>query len=120
MAILAGVAATGFAFSLGAASAHFGLAKSEPEEGAAVESPEEITLWFTQVPADNSIAVRLVDGGGALVETDSLHQDAGDRKMFRLEVGRPLEAGEYSVRWRGIGQDGHAVRSDFSFSVRAR
>jgi methionine-rich copper-binding protein CopC len=31
-----------------------------------------------------------------------------------------LPAGGYTVAWRGIGDDGHVVRGDFTFSVTAQ
>ena len=34
---------------------HFGLAKSAPEADASVPSLEEVRLWFTEPPEDNSI-----------------------------------------------------------------
>jgi hypothetical protein len=98
---------------------HFALAKSEPAKDAAVPSPSEIRLWFSQVPQGNSVSVRLVDAGGAALETGDLASDADDAKIVYLPLHHPLTAGRYTVAWRGIGDDGHVVRGEFGFSVTA-
>ncbi|MGB1780339.1 MAG: hypothetical protein ACPHQP_12345, partial [Longimicrobiales bacterium] len=37
------------------AAPHFGLSKSMPEAGSTVTSPEEVRLWFTQVPQEGTV-----------------------------------------------------------------
>ena len=96
---------------------HFALARSAPAADATVTSPNEIRLWFTQVPRDGSLSVRLVDAGGELVETCAPNAQADDTKAFRVEIGRQLPAGSYTVAWRGVGDDGHPVQSEFGFTV---
>jgi len=96
---------------------HFSLSRSVPAAGATVSAPSEITLWFSEVPQDNSISIRLVDARGELVATSDARQDGDDRRMFHVVPGRTLAAGGYTVAWRGIGQDGHTVRGDFGFTV---
>lgn len=98
---------------------HFALSRSVPEAGAEVASPPEVRLWFTEVPQDNSMSVRLLDPAGEPVETDALVQDDEDGRIFHLAVEGTLPAGGYSVVWRAIGQDGHVVRGDFGFTVTA-
>lgn len=99
---------------------HFGLSKSVPAAGASVGAPDEITLWFTQVPQENSISIRLVDAKGDLVPSTDPKQDAQDGKVFSITPSSTLGTGSYTVAWRGIGQDGHTVRGDFGFSVATR
>jgi len=99
---------------------HFGLSKSEPSAGQTVGAPAEVVLWFTQVPQDNSISIRLVDAKGDLVPSTDPHQDAEDGKKFTVRPEGALAPGSYTVAWRGIGQDGHTVRGDFGFSVATR
>lgn len=103
-----------------AAVPHFGLAKSMPAADASVESPASIQLWFTQVPQDGSVSIRLVNAAGDAVETGAPASDGEDDKLFAVTVASPLAAGSYTVAWRGIGVDGHVVRDDFSFSVAAQ
>ncbi len=98
---------------------HFGLSKSAPEADASVPSPEEVRLWFTEPPEDNSIAIRVIDAAGDAVETGEAIPDGDDGKVFSVSIGRALAEGTYTVAWRGIGDDGHVARGDFDFSVTA-
>jgi methionine-rich copper-binding protein CopC len=98
-------------------SLHFGLARSVPAAGSTVSAPAEVTLWFTEVPQDNSISIRLVDARGELVAASDAREGAEDPRQFSIVPSGALAAGEYTVAWRGIGQDGHTVRGDFGFTV---
>jgi methionine-rich copper-binding protein CopC len=103
-----------------ATTLHFGLSRSVPAAGASVPSPSEVTLWFTEVPQDNSITIRLVDSRGDLVGSTDPRQDPEDGRQFTIAPSGTLSPGGYTVAWRGIGQDGHTVRGDFGFTVRDR
>ena len=109
---LAGVAAVP-----GTTDLHFALSRSMPEADTKVQAPETITLWFTQVPQDETMTIRLVDSDGELVETGDLMQHEDDGKVFSLPMETELGEGAYTVAWRGIGPDGHVVRGDFGFAV---
>lgn len=98
---------------------HFGLAKSVPEADSSLSSLGAIQLWFTQVPQDNSVGIRLINSAGDLLETDPPMQDRGDLKSYSIQVKGELGSGTYTVAWRGIGDDGHVVRSEFSFAIDA-
>lgn len=100
-----------------AAARHFDLRSSVPADEAVVDSLPEVRLTFTEVPQEGSTAARLLDAGGEAVETGPLTQDADDRRTFHLKVERALPGGAYTVSWRGMGSDGHAVRGDFSFTL---
>jgi copper resistance protein C len=103
-----------------ATSLHFSLSRSVPAAGASVSAPAEVTLWFTEVPQDNSITIRLVDSRGDLVASTDPRQDPEDGRQFTIAPSGTLSSGGYTVAWRGIGQDGHTVRGDFGFTVRDR
>lgn len=99
---------------------HFDLVRSEPAADAHVQAPEVVTLWFTEVPQENSVSIRLVDEAGELVESTEASQDPEDGQSFHVRPAGPLSPGTYTVSWRGIGSDGHTVRGDFGFMVMAR
>jgi len=101
------------------AAFHFALTRSAPEAGASVPSPEEVRLWFTQAPQENSVSIRLVDAAGNAVSTGEVVSDDSDGQSVAVSVGGVLSAGAYSVSWRGVGDDGHIVRGEFAFSVSA-
>ena len=44
-------------------------------------------------------------------------QNSEDPKLMEVEVPSVLDAGGYTVMWRGIGDDGHVVRDEFGFEV---
>ena len=96
---------------------HFGLAKSIPDAGSSVQSPEQLQPLFTQAPQDGSVTIRLIDAAGDLVQTGEPVRHAEDAKLMEVQVGRVMDEGAYTVAWRGIGDDGHVVRNDFDFSV---
>ena len=95
---------------------HFALSKSEPAAEAAVSPPEELRLWFTQAPQDNSMLIRLM-AGDAVVETGPALPDSEDDKVYSAAVGRTLEQGGYSIAWRAMAADGHVVRGEIPFTV---
>jgi methionine-rich copper-binding protein CopC len=98
---------------------HFALSKSVPAADASVPAPEEVRLWFTQVPQENSVSIRVIDASGEAVPSTEPSQDPDDPMVTFVRPTERLEAGSYTVSWRGIGDDGHVVRGDFAFSVTA-
>ncbi len=98
---------------------HFGLSKSIPAADSAVQSPQQLQLWFTQAPQEGSVSIRLIDAAGELVQTGDPVRNAEDAKLMEVEVGQMLDESVYTVAWRGIGDDGHVVRNEFGFRVTA-
>jgi methionine-rich copper-binding protein CopC len=98
---------------------HLDLSRSVPEAGSEVHMAHDLSLWFTQSPQEGSVSVRLVDGAGDLVESGDPARDPEDGTAFRVDLGGHLGAGAYTVHWRAMGDDGHVVRGEFSFSVMA-
>jgi methionine-rich copper-binding protein CopC len=117
---IAGVALGIVLLTAAVALEHFGLSRSMPEADATVSQLDEIRLWFTQVPQENSLSVRLVDSSGELVESSELRSDPDDGRIVTMGVPGPIASGSYTVAWRGIGDDGHVVRGDFSFLFSAQ
>ncbi len=118
LARCAALALAGFA-SAGAyarPAVHFALSKSEPAAEATVPPPEEVRLWFTQAPQDNSMSVRLM-ADDAAVDTGPAIPDPGDGKVYSVAVGRTLGQGDYRVVWRAMAADGHVVRGEIPFAV---
>ena len=95
---------------------HFALSKSVPEKDATVAPPDELRLWFTQEPQENSLSIRLL-AGEELVGTGPPEEDPDDGKVFRVAIEDAVGAGDYTIAWRGLGQDGHVVRGEIPFTV---
>ena len=98
---------------------HLQLDRSAPAADTTVESPPEIRLWFSQVPQAAATSLRLIRNGAPVDGVGALQPDDGDASVFAAPVEGPLDDGAYMVSWRTMAADGHVVRGDFSFTVRA-
>lgn len=101
-----------------AAALHNHLEKSTPAENETVAaSPKEIRLWFAEKvnPAFSSITLMRADS--SKIDIAKAH-GTDDPKSIVAEVTTPLASGKYLIRWRTAGDDGHAVRGTFAFSVK--
>lgn len=102
-----------------AALLHFELSRSAPAADSVVAPPEEIRLWFTQGAQEDATSIRLLDGSGNLVELGAL-ESSDDRTEHAAAIPNLLADGTYTVAWRSMAADGHVVRGEFEFSVRAQ
>jgi methionine-rich copper-binding protein CopC len=115
--LLIALGSTQAAMAKGPALPHFELSKSEPGAEATVQSPPEVRLWFTQVPQENTISIRVLDTNGDPLHTGEVTQDASDGQAFSVALHGTLPPASYTVSWRAMGTDGHVVRGDFIFIV---
>lgn len=111
------------AFSLAqprTASAHATLAQTDPIRGTSVaQSPETITLWFSEAIEPRYSRIEIVDADGSRIRTSTPEQpsDIADPAL-RLEIDEELERGSYTVVWSTLSAaDGHAADGFFSFVV---
>lgn len=102
--------------SLDHRAVHFALSKSEPAAESTIAPPDELRLWFTQAPQQNSLAVHLM-AGDDVVETDPAVADPDDDTVYSVTVESALDAGGYSIVWRAMAADGHVVRGEIPFTV---
>jgi copper resistance protein C len=95
--------------------AHVQLDRSEPEHESTVDgSPARIAVWFDQDLRLVSFEVSGPDGPVAL-------RQRPDRTLvshFETAPSSTLAPGEYTVRWRGLAEDGHVMFDEFHFAVR--
>jgi copper resistance protein C len=86
-----------------------------PEDGATVEgTPEKIGIWF-----DHRMRLVLFEVSGPDGRVDlsaSPGRDSVDR--FEAAPAGTMAPGEYTVRWRGLAEDGHVMFDEFYFTVR--
>lgn len=96
------------------AAAHSPVDMTNPMDGAIISAvPVEITMNFSN--------------GTRLTRMDMTHQshpvvelELGEQSGFGHNISVPLESmgtGTYRIEWRGLGEDGHAMRGEFSFTV---
>lgn len=98
---------------------HLALDKSIPEADQTAPSPDRISLWFTQAPQMSGTSIRLVPEGGEPLDLGDAKVSKEDDKLILLDVPTTLADGSYQVYWRAMAQDGHTVRGDFAFGVKA-
>ena len=99
------------------ATAHLRVQKSMPEADAILAaSPDHVQVWFSQEPdpAISRLTLEGADGEIAIGETAIL-----DDRSLRAMLPSSLAAGDYTVKWRTAGDDGHTQRGDFAFTVLA-
>lgn len=97
---------------------HLRLERSAPAADSVVSPPSEIRLWFSQSTQDGATSIRLLDSAGEPVPTGQV-QAFEDHSVHAVPVEHELESGRYTVAWRTMAQDGHVIRGDFEFMVRA-
>ncbi len=103
--------------SVATAIAHLRVDKTTPEANAVLaDAPQHIQVWFTQSP-DPAISLLTLEGPDGAIELGDtmIHED----KSLMAMLPSALDHGSYTVKWRTAGNDGHALRGDFAFTVRA-
>lgn len=103
--------------SVAIATAHLRVQKSMPEADAILAgSPDHIQVWFSQAP-DPAISRLTLEGpGGEIAVGDTtIHDD----RSLKAMLPSALAGGDYTVKWRTAGDDGHTQRGDFAFTVLA-
>ena len=98
-----------------AAQAHSPLIGLTPSDGAVLSAaPEAIEMRFRG--AARLIRFQLVnDGDGAKIGLGESHlMVESDEHRIILP---PLPAGDFTVSWRALSEDGHVIKGGFSFSV---
>lgn len=100
------------------ASAHNTYESSDPADGASLAvAPTSIEITFANpVPLD-SASVQVIDPTGVRTDATDLTHGASDRVVVAPLPA--LAAGEITVRWRLVSDDGHPLTGRIVFSVAA-
>jgi methionine-rich copper-binding protein CopC len=97
------------------AFAHSKLNKTSPENGTVMQSaPKTISLYFAK-------KIRLTRMNLFFQKNDPIKFDLQKHRSFgnKFEFTNPASGvGVYRIEYRGIGEDGHAMRNEFSFEVK--
>ncbi|WP_299826928.1 copper resistance CopC family protein [uncultured Roseobacter sp.] len=98
----------------GAAAAHSEKQGTTPVHGAQLaETPEMIHMVFDD-PMRITL-VRLVNAEGSEMP---MERETGLEPTLEFHAEpEPLAPGNYTVEWRGLASDGHAMQGSFSFEL---
>ncbi|NRB05893.1 MAG: copper resistance protein CopC [Rhodobacteraceae bacterium] len=98
----------------GSAIAHSPLETTSPAAGSTVSTaPTEVLMDFKG-------GIRLTKVTVTHAGTDSVDLDLSAFKGFISDYAIPIAGfgpGHYQIDWRGLGDDGHAMKGTFSFTV---
>lgn len=99
-----------------AAVVHAALLRTEPAPDAIVgQAPSVVRLWFSETVEPAADPVIVLDPGGRRVDMGgSVSEDDPARLEARVSDAGP---GTYTVRWRIVSEDGHAVSGVHLYSV---
>jgi putative copper export protein/methionine-rich copper-binding protein CopC len=104
------------------ARAHLKLASSTPAQGDTVRLPvSQITLTFTAVVDEKFLTIAVLDAFGRELGVGmNVHPiGASPSKQYMVMLDTPLAGGAFTVKWKTVGKDGHAVTGMFDFLVAA-
>lgn len=94
------------------AFAHARLTGSVPAEGATVAAPTQILLTFSEAAVITTASIQRT--GGSSQKLTDLPTVAAARVTLALPK---LPAGNYTLTWRVIGDDGHVMTGALHFAV---
>lgn len=114
--LAASVTATVAAALIGApAVAHTELRGSDPEEGATVDSLENVRLEFSSALLDIGAELVLVDADGASHELEPEFPE-GENAVVAAVDAQAVGAGDAVLDWRIVAEDGHPISGEISFT----
>ena len=97
------------------AAAHASLISIDPADGARLdESPDHVTLTFTEPVSAELGGVRVLDATGATVHQGAARANGAE---VQIDLEPNLPDGTYVVSYRVVSADGHPVRGGSVFGV---
>ena len=102
-----------------AAAAHANLVRLRPANGVALATPPSAVRVFFDDAIRPGPGVEAVRNGGGSVLARPAFAAHGNRRELVVPLRRGLAAGDYSVRWSVISDDGHNERGVTAFAVGA-
>lgn len=98
---------------------HLRLTKSEPAKDQTVAPPSTIRLWFSLAPELAVTTVRLTDAAGQAVPLSPVRRANAAGAPIEAGISHALAPGRYTVAWKTSSRDGHPMKGEYSFTVRA-
>ncbi|MGH7533940.1 MAG: copper resistance CopC family protein [Gemmatimonadales bacterium] len=99
---------------------HLHLKRAEPGVNDTIAvAPKVIRLWFTERPEVAVARIELRGPGGVAIAVARPTIDAGEDAPLTAQVTGTMAPGAYTVLWRAMSADGHAMRGSFGFLFRS-
>jgi len=100
------------------AAAHSSVTATQPANDTVVqEAPDRVSVIFNE-PVETAFgALRVYDSSARRVDTGDLIRPSADTVAVSLEDG--LDDGTYTVTWRVVSSDSHAIHGAFVFHIGA-
>ncbi len=94
---------------------HTELTASDPADGSTItDAPDEVVLTFAG-EVDEAASFTVTGPSGGEVGSGSLDLEVADRNILRGPV-EVAASGEYTVAWSVVGDDGHEVEGEVTFT----
>ncbi len=98
------------------ALAHAKLERSEPKNNFALpQAPKLVELWFSEELEAGLNTIEVKDQTGKRVDRGEVVLAEGNKKA-QVELGE-LAPGVYTVTWKALSADQHAMRGSFTFTL---
>lgn len=108
----------GMTFVSAGAWAHAKLQNALPVAGATLAAPpHEVSLYFNEKIEAAFSSVKLTDSAGQNAGTAKSQPDPAKPSVLRLALPA-LKPGVYGVHWAVVGQDGHRIKGEYTFTVK--
>lgn len=99
------------------ASAHAGLVRSDPRDGASlVSAPDTVTLTFDEAIGSPAYVV-VTTPDGTRADQGAAELDGGTVTQALHAPAAAAQSGRWTVAFRVVSVDGHPVSGELSFSV---
>jgi hypothetical protein len=96
---------------------HLRLVRSEPAADSTVTNATAIRLWFSESPEIVATTIRVHDARKKPLPVTKPKLDERDPKLVVAAFESSPPPGTYTVVWRAMSKDGHAVPGEFVFSI---
>lgn len=99
------------------AFAHAVMVKSVPEKDSTItESPKQVDVWFNEHVRSAFKSLAVMNSAGKRVDNKNIEQEVLDPSHIYITIPQ-LPPDTYTVRYRVISADTHAVSGKFDFTV---
>ncbi|MBC2267747.1 copper resistance protein [Listeria sp. FSL L7-0083] len=99
-------------------SAHAYLENSNPADQSHIKTaPKQVTLVFNEEIEADFPLIEVKDSNGKRVETGKTAVSKKNNHMVEASLPAKLKADVYSISWRVVSADGHAVSGVLSFKL---